>query len=129
MTILKVQCKVWDNVSTESPLKVMKSPFYFTLKVIFVLKIFRFLPGLFGHVENDLIRKIRLISKIMMLRPGWQAIVVYILPNIVSKGNLTRKFGQLLEYNMRNIFLEKSYKSSILRPFSKKAKLSIALDQ
>ena len=107
----------------------MKSPFYFTLKVIFVLKIFRFLPGLFGHVENDLIRKIRLISKIMMLQPGWQAIVVYILPNIVSKGNLTRKFGQLLEYNMRNIFLEKSYKSSILRPFSKKAKLSIALDQ
>ena len=32
----------------------------------------------------------------MMLRPGWQAIVVCILPNIVSKGNLTRKFGQLL---------------------------------
>ena len=26
-----------------------------------------------------------------------------------SKGNQTMKFGQLIEYNIRNIFLEKSY--------------------
>ena len=26
-----------------------------------------------------------------------------------SKGNQTMKFGQLMEYNMRSIFLEKSY--------------------
>ena len=43
------------------------------------------------------------------------------------------KFGWLIEYNMRNIFLEKSFKSSggefIPRPFSKKSKLSISLDQ
>ena len=25
------------------------------------------------------------------------------------RGNQTMKFGQLIEYNMRNIFLEKSY--------------------
>ena len=32
------------------------------------------------------------------------------LPNISrSKGNHTMKFGQLIEYNMRNIVLEKSY--------------------
>ena len=41
---------------------------------------------------------------------GKQAIAVHILLNISkSKGNETMKFGQLIEYNMRNIFLEKSY--------------------
>ena len=42
-------------------------------------------------------------------------------------------FGQLLEYNMRNIFVEKSYtkcgEETIPRSFSKKLKLSISLDQ
>ena len=43
------------------------------------------------------------------------------------------KFGQLIEYNMRNIFVEKSYTKStgetIPRPLSKKSKLSTSLDQ
>ena len=43
------------------------------------------------------------------------------------------KFGQLIEYNIRNIFLEKSLtkcgRKTIPRPFSKKSKLSISLDQ
>ena len=43
------------------------------------------------------------------------------------------KFGQLIEYNMRNIFVEKSYTKCageiIPRPLSKKSKLSISLDQ
>ena len=43
------------------------------------------------------------------------------------------KFGQLIEYNMRNVFLEKSYKKcggeTSPRPFYKKSKLSISLDQ
>ena len=43
------------------------------------------------------------------------------------------KFGQIIEYNMRNILLNKSYTKSggetIPRPFSKKSKLSIFLDQ
>ena len=43
------------------------------------------------------------------------------------------KFGQLVEYNMRNIFLEKSctkwVQEAIPRPSSKKSKLSISLDQ
>ena len=41
----------------------------------------------------------------------------------------TMKFGQIKEYNIRNIFVEKSYtkclKETILRSFSKKSKLSI----
>ena len=43
------------------------------------------------------------------------------------------KFGQLIEYNMRNVFLEKSYTKcggeTSPRPFSEKLKLSISLDQ
>ena len=50
-----------------------------------------------------------------------------------SKSNQTMKFGQLIEYNMRNIFLEKSYAKCggeiFSRPFSKKSKLSISPDQ
>ena len=35
---------------------------------------------------------------------------MHILPNISwSKGNQTMEFGQLLEYNMRKTFVEKSY--------------------
>ena len=44
----------------------------------------------------------------MTLQPGKQTIAIYILPNISRiKGSQTMKFGQLIEYNMRNIFLEK----------------------
>ena len=50
-----------------------------------------------------------------------------------SKGNQTMTYGQLIEFNMRNIFLEKSYpkcggETSAI-PFSKKLKLSISLNQ
>ena len=40
--------------ATESPLQTMKNAFYFTLKALFVLKIFKFLSWLFGHVEKQL---------------------------------------------------------------------------
>ena len=43
------------------------------------------------------------------------------------------KFGELIEYNLRNIFLEKSYTKcggeTTPRPFFKKSKLSVALGQ
>ena len=43
------------------------------------------------------------------------------------------KFGQLIEYNIRNIFLEKPSAKcrgeTISRPFCEKSKLSISLDQ
>ena len=42
------------------------------------------------------------------------------------------KFGQLIEYNMRNIFVEKSYSKcagETIPTLSKKSKLSISLDQ
>ena len=70
----------------------------------------------------------------MTLQPRYQAIVMHILPNILrSKDNQTMKFGQLIEYNMGNIFIESSYTKyggkTISRLFSKKTKLSISLDQ
>ena len=37
-------------LATESPLKIMKNVFYFTLKAFFVPKIFKFLSWFFGHV-------------------------------------------------------------------------------
>ena len=49
------------------------------------------------------------------------------------KDNQAIKFGQLIECNMRNTFLEKSYKKcvreTIPRPFTEKSILSISLDQ
>ena len=44
----------------------------------------------------------------MTSQTGLQAIAIHILPNISqSKGNQTIEFGQLIEYNKRNIFLQK----------------------
>ena len=44
----------------------------------------------------------------MMSQAGQQMITMHILSNISrSKGNQAMEFGQLREYNMRNIFLEK----------------------
>ena len=70
----------------------------------------------------------------MTSQPGYQTIVTHILPNISrSKGSQTMKFGQLIECNMKNIFLEKSYTKcdgkTSPRLFSKKLKLSLSLDQ
>ena len=70
----------------------------------------------------------------MTLQPGQRAIAIHILPNISrNKDNQKMKFGQIVEYNMRNIFVEKLYTKcggeAIPKPFSKKSKLSISLDQ
>ena len=57
--------------------------------------------------ENNLIRKLNLISKFMTLQPGKQIITIHILSNISrNKSNQTIKFGQLLEYNVK-IFCSK----------------------
>ena len=70
----------------------------------------------------------------MTSQPGYKTIVIYTLSNISrSKGNQAMKFDQLIEYNMGNIFLEKSYPKCggeiSPRPFSGKLKFSISLDR
>ena len=81
-----------------------------------------------------MIRKIRLISKFMTSQSGKQTLIIHTLPYISrSRGNQTAKFGQLIECNMRKIFLEKSFTKcggeTSPKTFSKKSKLSISLDQ
>ena len=58
----------------------------------------------------------------MVSQFGKQTIAIHILANILrSKDNQIMKFGQLIEPNMRNIFLEKLYtkydRETISRPF------------
>ena len=62
----------------------------------------------------------------MAFKPGKKTIAIHILPNIPRrKDNQTTKIDQLIEYNMRNISLEKSYTKcdgeTIPRPFFKKS--------
>ena len=59
---------------------------------------------------------------------GKQIIAIHTGPNISrSKGNKATKFGQAIEYYMKNIFLEKSFPNcggeTVTRPFSKKNKI------
>ena len=84
--------------------------------------------------KNSSIRKIRLISKSMASQPSKQTNGIHILPNTSrSKDDQAVKFGQLIEHNMRNIFVEKTYTKcageTIPRLSSKKSKLSISVDQ
>ena len=84
--------------------------------------------------QSNLIKKKDKINLKFHDVTAWLTILIHILPNISrSKGNQTMKFGQLIDSNMRNIFLEKSYAKysgeTSPRPFSGKLKLSISLDQ
>ena len=82
----------------------------FTLKLLLFSRYLSFCLDFLVIYKNGLISKIRLILKFMTSQPGYQTIAIRILPNIPrSKGNQTMKFGQLIEYNMRNSFVEKSY--------------------
>ena len=89
-------------MAAESPLKLMKNAFYFTSKALFVLKIFKFLSKLFGHVLKQLDLKDKVNFRFYDV-----TVVIHIVPIMSrSKGSQTMKFDQLIECNMRNIFLE-----------------------
>ena len=113
---------------------MMKNAFLFHLKVLFVLKIFKFLSRLSGHVAKQLDQKDMVNLKFYEVTAWLKNNCNTHIANISkSKGNETTKFGQLIEYNMRNIFLEKSYTKyrgeTSPRPFSRKLKLSISQNQ
>ena len=115
----------------------MKNVFHFTLKAVFVLKIFKFLCWLFGHVEKQLYLRHKIILKFLKFltsQPGKQTIAILILPNILErKGHQIMKFGQLIEYNISNIFLENHTENSVEKlfpdPFLKNQKCSLSLDR
>ena len=63
---------------------------------------------MFRHVEKRLDWKDKVNFKIMASHPGLQTIPRHTLTNFSrSKGNQAMKYGQLIEYNTRRIFLEK----------------------
>ena len=65
----------------------------------------------------------------MTSQPGQQIITIHKLFNIArNRANQTMKFGQLIEYNVRDFFREKSY-TNCGRPFYKKSKLNKSVDQ
>ena len=84
----------------KSPFKMMKNAFYFTLKAIFILEIFKFLFWLFGHVGKRLDKKPKINSKI------------YDVTNWVTDSYDTYIARYLKEVKaisqMRNMFFEKS---------------------
>ena len=87
---------------------MMRNALYFILKSLFVLKIFKFLLRLFVHVETTAWLKDKIYFKIHDAPSWFTTITIHILPNISqSKGNETMKLGQSIEYNNRNIFLQK----------------------
>ena len=70
----------------------------------------------------------------MTLQPGKETIAIHILTDISRNNyNETMEFAQLIEHKMRNDSFGKSYTKcdgeTAPRPFSKKSKLSISLDQ
>ena len=112
----------------------MKNVFYFTLEALFVLKIFKILSWLFDHADKQVDWKDQVNFKFYYVTTKTKAIAIHILLNIPrSKSNQTMKFCQLIEYNMRNILLEKSCtrcgEETISRRFFEKLKLNISLIQ
>ena len=75
-------------LATESPLKMTKNVSYFILKLFIFLRYLQSCLGFLVMQENNLIRKTRLISKLLMSQPGKQTIAINILTNISrSKGD------------------------------------------
>ena len=102
----------------------------FTLNTLLVL-IFKFLSLIFGHIKKRLDQKVNF--KIYDVRT-WLTnnCNTNINQYFKKQGNQVMKFGQLIEYKMMNIFLEKSYTKcdgeTISRTFFKRSKLSVSLD-
>ena len=98
--------------SIKNPLKMKKNVFYFLLKSLFVLKIFKFLSWLFWLCKKWLDEKTK-VSKFMTSQTGILTITTRILSNFSwSKSSQTMKFILLIEYKMKNIFLKKSSPNS-----------------
>ena len=83
-----------------------KNAFYFILKVLSVLEIFTFLSQFFTYAEKKAMIDFNIFDVTDWIKNNYNT---HIGQYLKKKSNQTRKFGQLIEYNMRNIFLEKPY--------------------
>ena len=66
---------------TKNPLKMMKNTFYFILKSLFLLKIFKLLFNFLVLQRNELIKKIKFISKFRTAQSMKLTIAIQIFPN------------------------------------------------
>ena len=92
----------------KSSFNMLKNCFLFHLKSSFCSQdILVFVTTFWSCKKNGLIRKVKKASEFMTSQSGLQTIAVHILSNISQgKDNQTMKFGQLIEYSKRNIFLQ-----------------------
>ena len=131
---LNAHSQVSDDIWQLKDFKNDEKCFLFHLKALFVVKICKFLSWLFDHVEKRLDSKNKINFEIYDVT-AWLTnnCNTHIYQYLKSKSNQATKFGQLIECYTRNIFLGKSYtkydRKTFPRPFSKKSKLSIFLDQ
>ena len=114
--IISSPCFIWSRSLTFQkcfcylldwkPFKNDEKCFLFYLKSSFCSQdIYVFVRNFWSCRKNSLIT---LASKFLMSQPGTQTIAIHILPNISQgKGNQTMKYGNSIEYNKRNIFLQK----------------------
>ena len=113
---------------------MMKNAFYFTSKALFVLKIFKFFSCSFGHIAKRLDKEDKVNFKFYDVTT-WltSSCNTHIAQYLEKQRQSDKKFGLLIECNMSNIFLEKTYTKcdgeTSPRPFSEKFKLRISLDQ
>ena len=85
----------------------MKNAFYFLLKALFVLKLFKFLSRLLGYVEkNGLIRKDQINFKIYDVTTWLTNNYNIFIAQYLTKQRHQLEFGHLVECNKRNIFLQ-----------------------
>ena len=89
---------------------MIRNYFYFTLKLLFVLKIFHFFPDIFGHVTKRL-NKISKFNFQIYDAINWESnnynVTIHITQFARSTANQKIKFGDLIEYNVRKIILQK----------------------
>ena len=103
-------------LAAENTLKIKKNAFHFMLKALFVLEVFQILSWGFGHVKKWLDKKVKVNFKIYDVIDWQQVIAMHMMSGISrSKGSQAMKFGQLMEDNTRNIFLQKSCRNEAER--------------
>ena len=108
----KVGFICFDKKSFKNDEKCVLFPVIISL---FVIKIFKFLFWLFWLCKKCLNEKTK-VSKFMTSQTGILTITIRILSNFSwSKSSQTMKFILLIEYKMRNIFLEKSSPNSFYK--------------
>ena len=101
----------------ESPLKVMKNDYYFILKAIFVLKIFKFLSWLFDHYQKTAWLKDKVNFKIYDVITWWANNW-----NTYITQYLTKKRQQDKEtWSNNRIYHEKYSSSNITKKMRQKA--------